>query len=131
MTERSPSPGELAHYGVKGMKWGVRKAASTREVYGARARLQVKQNEYSGQKRAVRKAKSPTAKANQKAKLNKMKVDFLKDPDRVTAARLSTGEKVMATLLTGPVGIGVAGVASYNSRVIDARQRTGYYDRKK
>jgi hypothetical protein len=27
MTEGSPSPGELAHYGVKGMKWGVRRAA--------------------------------------------------------------------------------------------------------
>jgi len=26
MTQRSPSPGELAHYGVKGMKWGVRKS---------------------------------------------------------------------------------------------------------
>ena len=26
MTQGSPSPGELVHYGVKGMKWGVRKA---------------------------------------------------------------------------------------------------------
>jgi len=26
VTQRSPSPGELAHYGVKGMKWGVRRA---------------------------------------------------------------------------------------------------------
>ena len=52
---------ELVHYGVKGMKWGVRKAASTREVYGARARLQVKQNEYASQKRTVRKTKTPRA----------------------------------------------------------------------
>jgi hypothetical protein len=120
---------ELVHYGVKGMKWGVRKAVSTREVHGARARLEVKQHEYSSQKRAVRKAKSPKAKANQKAKLNQMKVDYLKDPDRVTAARMSTGEKVVATLFAGPVGVGAAGVASYTSRVIDARQRTGYYDK--
>lgn len=120
---------ELVHYGVKGMKWGVRKAASTREVFGARARLQVKQHEYSNQKRRVRKAKSATAKAKQKAKLNKMKIDFLNDPDRVTASRLSTGEKVVATLLAGPIGIGAVGVASYTSRVIDARQRTGYYNK--
>jgi len=120
---------ELVHYGVKGMKWGVRKAASTREVYGARARLQVKQNEYASQKRTVRKTKTPKGKANQKAKLNKMKIDFLNDPDRVTASRLSTGEKVVATLFAGPVGIGAAGVASYTSRVIDARQRSGYYNK--
>jgi hypothetical protein len=129
MTQESPSPGELVHYGVKGMKWGVRKAVSTREVYGARARLQVKQNEFASQKRKVRKAKSPTAKANAETKLNKLKVDFLNDPDRVTAARLSTGEKVVATILAGPVGVGAVGVASYTSRVIDARQRTGYYNK--
>lgn len=120
---------EIIHYGVKGMKWGVRKAASTREVYGARARLQVKQNEFATQKRAVRKAKSPTAKANQKAKLDRMKIDFLNDPDRVTASRMSTGEKVAATILAGPIGIGAAGVASYTSRVIDARQRSGFYNK--
>ena len=120
---------ELVHYGDKGMKWGVRKAASTREVYGARARLQVKQNEYASQRRTVRKTKTPKGKANQKAKLNKMKIDFLNDPDRVTASRLSTGEKVVATLFAGPVGIGAAGVASYTSRVIDARQRSGYYNK--
>jgi hypothetical protein len=90
----------------------------------------VKQNEYADQKRKVRKAKSDTAKANQKAKLNKMKVDFLNDPDRVTASRMSTGEKVVAALFAGPIGVGAAGVASYTSRVIDARQRTGYYDSK-
>lgn len=121
---------ELIHYGIKGMKWGVRKAASAREIYGARARLQVKQNEYSAQKRKVRKTKTPKAKANQKAKLDKMKVDFLKDPDRVTASRMSTGEKVVAALFAGPIGVGVVGATSYTSRVIDARQRTGYYDKK-
>ena len=26
MTGRNPSPGELVHYGVKGMKWGIRRA---------------------------------------------------------------------------------------------------------
>jgi hypothetical protein len=29
VSERNPSPGELAHYGVKGMKWGVRKEEET------------------------------------------------------------------------------------------------------
>lgn len=30
MTQGSPSPVELVHYGVKGMKWGVRKARTGR-----------------------------------------------------------------------------------------------------
>ena len=42
MTQRSPSPGELAHYGVKGMKWGVRKTDPT--TFSKEQRKQAKKN---------------------------------------------------------------------------------------
>ncbi|QEQ93873.1 hypothetical protein SEA_KARDASHIAN_8 [Streptomyces phage Kardashian] len=42
MTQGSPSPGELAHYGVKGMKWGVRKAVS--DKLEARAKVKRAEN---------------------------------------------------------------------------------------
>lgn len=39
MTQRSPSPSELVHSGVKGMKWGQRKKAGGKEIRSARRRI--------------------------------------------------------------------------------------------
>lgn len=116
----------LAHYGVKGMKWGVRndtdkaKAAigrskpTTQEIHSARAKVASKQRQLNNQidKTNLASGKKQTAEAK---KLNDLSVDFLKDPDRATALRLTTGEKfVLGLLAVGIPGVGTgvaAGVA--------------------
>lgn len=128
----------LAHYGVKGMKWGKRKKASFGEIQEARMRLDGKRGEYFGQKRKVKEAKKEakasgnTAKYDkQKAKLDKMKVDFMNNPDRVTATRMSNGETALRSVLTTPIGgLAARAGASAVSRRIEYKQATGAYNKK-
>lgn len=93
MTERSPSPGELIHYGVVGMKWGKRKKATAKDIYTARARLM----------------KDGAAVPKQ-------------DSDRIIAARMTRGEKVVSVLLTGPIGLTAIAATSGVSRRIEYKQ---------
>lgn len=145
MTEQVMDTDEfLAHYGVKGMKWGVhraRKPSSSDEIKDARARIQSKQAKLGEQRRAVKKAKKAgdtKAQARAEKKMSDMKVDFLKDPDRITASYLTKGEKVAIGVLSiaaGPVSLaGVAagrGVEAIARNKVAQRQATGYYDKKK
>lgn len=106
---------ELAHFGVKGMKWGVRRTdaqlgnsgkkskPTTADIKESRARL--------ASANAVKKVKTDQiqSKINWRSeksitdaisKINKIETDALNNPDRVTAARMTKGEK-LATVLTG------------------------------
>lgn len=89
--EEKPSLESLSHSGVKGMKWGVRKARpTTADIHNARQRQLGRANAAvshpSGAKRAA------------------AEKDFLTNEDRVTAARMTRGEKMAAVILAGPVG---------------------------
>jgi hypothetical protein len=82
----------LAHLGVKGMRWGTRKQNPTgSEIKGARTRQAERHV-------AVRTAKTPSAR-------NKASKDVTTNEDRVTASRMTIGEKIVATMLGGPVGL--------------------------
>lgn len=124
----------LMHYGVAGMKWGKHRAkADGLEIKAARTRLQAKQIEYRQAKKAIRKAPKGEDKDAAKANVAKLKTDFLKNPDRVTASRMTKGEKTVALLLTVPTG-GLGGVAaiaarSAASRRIEQKQDDGKYDK--
>lgn len=114
----------LEHYGVKGMQWGVRKAQDSAtsvkrskptntEIHDARANQASKQREIN---RQIDKTNLSTGKAQEKnaKKLSDMAYDMLKDPDRATALRLTTGEKVALGILNvgfGGVVIPVTAVA--------------------
>lgn len=119
----------LTHYGVVGMKWGKSRAkASGYDIKAARKRLAPKQQALFEQAKASRrthKSKRPEA----KAKYEQMKTEFLKDPDRVTASRLTRGEKAVQLALGGPLGLLTVGVTSAASRRIEQRQDTGGYDK--
>ena len=107
----------LEHYGVKGMKWGRRKAKpTTSEIRDARALT-------AGRAREIQRgvdrlnlavAKSPNSKETKKAAkdLAQMQADYLKNPDRATAWRMTKGEKLANALLAvAAPGVGTVAVA--------------------
>ena len=132
-----PSLEELAleHFGVKGMRWGVKKAPSGKTI--RRARRSVNKQERAilrkdiGRLVTVNKAK----RAEKKAQLAKMKLDFLNNPDRATAARITRGEKVALALFTAPTVVGVAatatvlGASTAKRKLIEKRQQSGFYNK--
>jgi hypothetical protein len=130
----------LHHYGVKGMKWGVTRAPSGKQIRAARYRVDRKRQGLKDQLHNV----SEAHKSGDKARLDRetaaflsMNKSFLKNPDRATAMRITRGEKALL-LIAGTVaapGIGTAaaatkiGASSVARKVVEKRQRTGYYDR--
>ena len=140
----------LAHYGVKGMQWGKRKATddasggsqstsskpSNDEVKTARSNLQRKALDYNVASREAKKSgpKGSVVRALAKEKVREMKVDFLNDPDRITASYLTKGEKIIFGVLaasTGPIGVGAVGgnIAgrAMSRKSIENKQRSGAY----
>jgi hypothetical protein len=120
----------LLHYGVMGMKWGKHRAkASAADIRGARARLAVQRHDFHTAKKAAKQIKDKGQRQAALDKVGHMKTDFLKNPDRVAAARLTRGEKVAATILFG--GLAPVAVTSMHSRRIEQKQDKGKYDKKK
>lgn len=139
----------LAHYGVKGMKWGVhrnrdrpggadgkseKKSKPTqREIYKARRSVR-NDNERLYDAHTEMKKTTKRGSAERKAaekEFAKMRLDALNNPDRVTALRVSKGEAVVLAVLGSPasaIGVGIGRAAARNK--IAERQKSGYYDRK-
>jgi len=100
--DEKPSLEELAHHGVKGQRWGVRKShPSATEIHSARKRQEARVVQ-------LHKAKTPKQVSVATKKLNTSE-------DRVTAARMTLGEKVTATMLGGPIGLVVV---TRNNRLV-------------
>lgn len=93
---------ELQHYGVLGMKWGIRRARKKGKTYTYKSHGQKKyEKKYESQKK--KNVDSHTLNATKK------KLDMFKkrDANRQTYAEsASTGRQVVKTLLLGAVGNG-------------------------
>jgi deoxyhypusine synthase len=78
--------------------------------------------------KSTKKGSVERAKENQK--LGKIKADFLKDPDRVTAMTMTRGEKAATVILGGGLP-GVAAVAGQNiaRNRVAKKQALGAYDK--
>jgi len=106
----------LEHHGIKGMKWGVRKAVSRAEIKTARrsvgkdARAHLKEQ-----------AKFVVGKSSRE-QVRAARLKFLTNPDRPTALRLTRGETVALGILSAPT----LGAYQIQSRLVESRQRDGY-----
>lgn len=121
-----PSPEEtLEHYGVLGMKWGRHRAkANGTQIRAARRNVRRQAEDVLDQKDKVKsQPKGSASRAKEQKKFNKMKMDFLDNPDRVIAARLTRGEKIALVILATPAGAaGAIAGSSAVSRAIEQRQ---------
>lgn len=106
----------LEHHGIKGMRWGVRKAVSRSDI--RTARKSVKKDARAHLKNQ---AKFVVGKSSRQS-LHDTRLKFLTNPDRATAARLTKGETAVLALLAP----GVVGASQIQSRLIESRQRDGY-----
>ena len=105
VSQMSPSEYALAHYGVKGMQWGKRKADDSGGVTTARkpskaeisdARLTVAQQSLKlrqTKSRAKSFDKGSAERILADKRYSEMKTEFLKNPDRITASYMTKGEK--------------------------------------
>ena len=123
----------LKHYGVLGMKWGQRKKFTGAEIREARKELRVQNKNYRAEARKVNDLKEGTAarKLGEK-KLEKLNREYLENPARVAAIRMTRGEKFSSLLFASSgvgAGLSVAAIAgtSIASRRIEAKQDAGAY----
>jgi len=101
-----PSLEELMHFGVKGMRWGERKAPkpTTADIHAARGRHNDRINQLHTLN--AQSVGASQAKRRQLAqKVSKIADEGLKSGDVSVASRATTGEKVVAALLSGGVGV--------------------------
>ena len=106
----------LAHYGVKGMKWGKhassaptsrkeRRMKQDHEVLTARQRQQARARKYEEAQGDFFVAR--TAKGQDKAEkiMRKMEKDYFTHPDAATAQKLTSGEKRAVGIAYGAMGL--------------------------
>lgn len=114
----------LIHYGVSGMRWGIRKHYTGGQIRVARRSA-------TRTRMAVQDAKAKVrAGEASKETLAQAKLAHLNNPDRATAARITRGEMaVSAILLTPATTMGLITGSQVKSRLIESRQKLDYYNR--
>ena len=97
-----PSLEDLTHYGVKGMKWGVRKAAANRrEIKSARARQRIRKDDIRKLQAKALETASPKGKAAAEKALAKAMDDFKSNPDYRTSKKFTALEQIGISAVSG------------------------------
>lgn len=112
----------LAHYGVKGMKWGVIRTQRSADTKAARAGLRADNQKYNALEDKRDSSASSAEKARIQRVLDKMDAEYKTDPRRAIAARTTRGEKIALALLA-PAGIGAIVIGGRALRSRSLRKR--------
>jgi hypothetical protein len=129
---------ELAHHGIKGMRWGHRKKVTKADIKQARKNVKWDLAKLDKQGDAVDSAKGKQKIVAQK-KYDSLHIKFLNNPDRSTALRMTRGEK-FATIIGSTIALPGAGTAVGTGVVltrtavannIQKKQKSGAYNVKK
>jgi hypothetical protein len=100
ITEEKPgTPAELVHFGVLGMKWGVRRSQGTHSFKAKNPTAAKRAAEIGRARASVKKTKTAYKAETDPGKQKQLKDVHLNNPDRATALRLTKGEKIVAGLL--------------------------------
>lgn len=143
----------LEHYGVLGMKWGVRRSdeelsrakkkkalkkakaeLTPSEIKDARVRDAGRVRKLNRQIDAVNLAEEGKEQARELEKLEQMSIERLKHPDAANALRMTDGEKAahvaLAVLLPGPGTVGALASAGLrvSTRKAYEKQQKKYAD---
>lgn len=117
----------LMHYGVKGMKWGVRNDNPTNDdIHDARSKLYSKNRAYQKERKAIKRGERPLTRAEKKVALSDLKTSALADPDRKTAMTMTKGEKaVLAVMVVGmpPAGLTLVAQRAWVNSQLNKAQR--------
>jgi hypothetical protein len=118
--EKPGTPEELAHHGVKGMKWGVRRSQATREFDRKFPTSRERTGEITRARRSMKGA-TKTYRKERKGKTKEekkaLKMTLLSHPDRATSLRMTRGEKFAVALLAAAPGSNVPLAAALTVRV--------------
>lgn len=113
----------LEHFGVKGMRWGVRNKKTAGQIRTARRKVAKARLDYNDARDQYRQG------TGTKTAVKNTRLAYLNHPDRATAARITKGDAFIAALLITPAGAaGLAVGSQIRSRAIEANQRTGHYN---
>ena len=139
MTQAMETDEFLAHYGVKGMRWGHRKSAPGAGAGGMtrhqrneirnRVNAQQLRSNVASTKAALTVGKNRKAK---KEAAHKQRLEYLRNPDRVTAATMTRGEKLFYAAFTSATAsplaatTGILATNAYANRV-EYKQKHGMY----
>jgi hypothetical protein len=122
-TEAKPPLEELAHFGTKGMKWGVHKTHGTHEFNKKFNTPEKRATEIHRARASVAKSKAKAEKAKGTPQAKKLKDAHLKNPDRATALRITKGEKAVRALLYAFVPVPVVPAAVAANTVVRVGRR--------
>lgn len=124
--QEKPELDELAHFGVKGMRWGVRRGLTTAQDRKNLESRKVIDKMTRQRDVALIKSANPFSSSEKRKEMRalgkQIQTDIKNSPHLAPSIRMTAGEKVAVTLLGGPAGLGGVLINEAFARGVERRQ---------